>query len=80
MKLADCERVHPGVRRRARKLLGLDLMTRPMVDRETDLDDDLRKRLVDLVLPDIAELRRWMGPSFTGWGLLTPERPALIAS
>jgi hypothetical protein len=80
MRVADCEAVHPGIRRRARKLLELGLMTRPILDHETTLDDHLRKRLVELVLPDVAELRRWMGPSFTGWGLLTPERPVLIAS
>ena len=80
MRVTECERVPSRIRRRGRDLLPLNLMTRAVLDEETDLDDDLRKRLVDLVLPDVAELRRWMGPSFMGWGLLAPETPALAAS
>jgi len=55
-------------------------MTRAMLDVETELDDDLRKRLIDLVLPDVVDLRRWMGPSFSGWGLLERGNSALVAS
>ncbi|HEY6426347.1 MAG TPA: sulfotransferase [Acidimicrobiales bacterium] len=80
LKFADCERVPARVRGPARTLMQLSLTTRPMLLHETEIDDDLRRRLVDLVLPDVAELRRWMGPSFMGWGLLTPESPVLMAS
>jgi hypothetical protein len=80
MKVADSERLPSRIRHRARGLLPLGVMSRAMLEKDTDLDDDLRRRLIDLVLPDVAELRRWMGPVFDGWGLLEPERPTLAAS
>jgi len=80
MKVAGCEKVPSRVRRRARDLLPRNFMTRAMLDVETELDDDLRKRLIDLVLPDVVDLRRWMGPSFSGWGLLEQGNSALVAS
>ena len=48
--------------------------TRAITAEETAIGDDLRGRLADLVRPDVARLREWMGPSFDGWGLLA-DRP-----
>jgi hypothetical protein len=80
MKMADCEQIPTRIRHHVRGLLRSSLLSRPMQHEETHLDDDLRKRLIDLVMPDIVELQRLMGPEFTGWGLLKPARPALLAS
>jgi hypothetical protein len=80
MRVADCDAFPSRVRRGTRELLRFKPMTRAILDHETELDDHLRKRLVDLVLPDVAELGRWLGPSFTGWGLLAPDAPGLMAS
>jgi hypothetical protein len=80
MSVADCEAVSSKIRRGTRQLLRFKPMTRAILDHETEMDDHLRKRLVDSVLPDVAELRRWLGPTFDGWGLLASETPALIAS
>lgn len=75
LKVAKSETIHPGIRRRMRRTLQFDLMTRPLSDRDLEIDEDLRRRLLDLVRPDVEALGRWMGPSFTGWGLLTPDMP-----
>jgi hypothetical protein len=80
MNVTDSERLPSRIRHLARGLLPLGVMSRAMLEKETDLDDDLRRRLTDLVLPDVVELRRWMGPAFDAWGLLEPERPTLAAS
>ena len=34
---------------------------------------DVEARLVELLRPDVARLRDWLGPDFDGWGLLDGE-------
>ncbi|HEY7282279.1 MAG TPA: sulfotransferase domain-containing protein [Actinomycetota bacterium] len=58
-----------------RRLGSTRLMTRPIRPDEVAIDADLRQRLADVLRPDVERLRRWMEPSFTGWGLLG-EQPA----
>lgn len=69
-RLAMDERLPAPLRRRLFRVLSSPLATRPIGAEETRMDDDLRHRLEDVLRPDVERLRRYMGPSFTGWGLL----------
>lgn len=63
-------RANPRIRPHLVRLSRHRLNTRAITTGELALDDDLRRRLADLVRPDVERLARWMDPSFTGWGLL----------
>lgn len=69
-RLATDERVPGPVRARLFPILSTGLASRPITEQETRIDDDLRHRLEDVLRPDVERLRRYMGPSFSGWGLL----------
>jgi hypothetical protein len=58
--------------RRIAKLRTHRLASRKIAHDETEIDDDARRRLIDLVRPDLEGLSRWMGPRYDGWGLLEP--------
>jgi hypothetical protein len=47
------------------------LTTRPLTPGDTTLPDDVRRRLEDLLRPDVERLRQYLGPDFDGWGLLS---------
>lgn len=46
------------------------LVTRHIRPEERVIDDDVRRRLEDVLRPDVERLRSCMGPDFDGWGLL----------
>jgi hypothetical protein len=78
-------RVPERVRRHLFEAAALPGASRPVHDDELVIDDDLRSRLADLVRDDVELLRRWMDPSFDGWGLLEqgrmpPEGPTTSGS
>jgi hypothetical protein len=52
-----------------RRLSASRLLTRPIGAMEALADGD-RRRLVDLLAPDVHALRRYLGRDFDGWGLL----------
>ena len=56
----------PCLRRVAKTRLG----TRAVTAADTALTDDARKRLEDLLRPDVERLRNHLGRDFEGWGLL----------
>jgi hypothetical protein len=69
-RLATNERLPASLRKRLLPILSSRLASRPITDKETRIDDDLRRRLEDRLRPDVERLSKYMGPSFTGWGLL----------
>lgn len=69
-RIATDERVPGSVRRRMLQALRSSVATRPIGAEELVVDDDLRSRLAALVRDDVDRLRKWMDPSFDGWGLL----------
>jgi hypothetical protein len=58
------------VARRLSKVRLNSLGSRAISPEETLIEDAVRRRLEDLVRPDIESLRRWLGPAFDGWGLI----------
>lgn len=63
-------RANPSVRPLLLRLARHRLNTRPIAAADVTIDDDLRRRLADLVRPDVERLKAWMDPPFDGWGLL----------
>jgi hypothetical protein len=61
---------YPRVRRVAGALLGHPFLSKPIPPEAIHVSEGLRRRLADAVRPDVERLARWMGPSFTGWGLI----------
>lgn len=45
------------------------LALRPLDPAEMHLDEDLRRRVTDLVRADVERLRGHLGPTFDGWGI-----------
>jgi hypothetical protein len=66
---------HPHVRNRIACHWRHPLLTRAISPEATCLSEELRRELADVVGPDVERLASWMGPSFSGWGLLA--RPAV---
>jgi hypothetical protein len=64
----------PRVRHKIASHWGHPLLSRAIPPESTRLSEELRRQMADLVGPDVERLARWMGPSFSGWGLL--DRPA----
>lgn len=64
-------RANPTLRPRLMRLAHHRLNTRVIDPRQVAIDDDLHKRLADLVRPDVERLAPWMDPPFDGWGLLS---------
>jgi hypothetical protein len=69
-RVATNERLPASVRKRLIPILSTRLASRPITDTETHIDDDLRRRLEGRLRPEMERLSKYMGPSFTGWGLL----------
>lgn len=63
-------RANPVVRPYLERMARHRVNRRPVTPEETAIGDDLRRRLADLVRPDVRLLRELMGPTFEGWGLL----------
>jgi hypothetical protein len=66
---------HPHVRNRIAWHWRHPLLSRAISPEATCLSEQLRRELADVVGPDVERLASWMGPSFSGWGLLA--RPAV---
>lgn len=72
--LATAER-YPHVRHQIACHWSHPLLSRAIPPEATCLSDELRRQLSDVVGPDVERLASWMGPSFSGWGLIA--RPAV---
>jgi len=46
------------------------LCTRPVRPDERAVDDEVRRRLAEVLRPDLERLAWWMGADYDGWGLL----------
>ncbi len=46
------------------------LASRPLRAADSAISEEVRKQLEELLRPDVASLRKHLGPSFDGWGLL----------
>ena len=66
---------HPRVRHQIACHWRHPLLSRAISPEATRLSDELRRELADVVGPDVERLASWMGPSFSGWGLIA--RPAV---
>jgi Sulfotransferase domain len=66
---------HPHVRNQIACHWRHPLLTRAITPEATCMSEQLRRELADVVGPDVERLASWMGPSFSGWGLLA--RPAV---
>jgi hypothetical protein len=69
-RIAVDERTPEPARARLFRTLRSSVTSRPIEPEELAVDDDLRSRLVALLRDDVDRLRKWMDPSFDGWGLL----------
>lgn len=68
--IAVRERMAGPVRDRLFRAAQLSIASREIRPEEVAVDDDLRSRLASLLRDDVDRLRKWLGPSFDGWGLL----------